>query len=252
MAPAPAPSASFRLEIVAQIASTNAELIARLSRGEALREGDWLIADRQLAGRGRLGRAWQDGAGNFMGSTAVAIRAGDPPAHTLALVAGIAVHQAVACHLPGPGALMLKWPNDLLLDQAKLAGILLERRAEHVIVGVGVNLVSAPKLADRATVALTELSLTVSRDRFADDLARICNAELALWRSAGLHETVRRWIQRGPVRGTRLVVNPTTADRVVGEYRGLDADGALLLRLAGGADRAIHAGEVELLRNWEN
>ncbi len=249
---APAPSTSHRLEIVAQIGSTNAELIARLSRGEALRGGDWLIADRQVAGRGRLGREWRDGSGNFMGSTAVAISAGDPPAHTLALVAGIAVHQAVSCHLPDPGMLMLKWPNDLLLDKAKLAGILLERRGDHVIVGIGVNLVSAPQLPDRTTVSLADLELAVARDRFADDLARSFDAELALWRCAGLHETVTRWTQRGPVPGTSLIVNPGTEDRIVGEYRGLNADGALLLRLAGGADRAIHAGEVELLRNGEN
>ena len=240
------------MEIVEQIGSTNAELISRLSCGEALRDGDWLIADRQVAGRGRMGRAWQDGMGNFMGSTVVAIRASDPPAHTLALVTAIAVHRAVACHLPDPARLMLKWPNDLLLDQAKLAGILLERRGEHVVVGVGVNLASAPRLADRKTVALADLHLSVSRDRFADDLARMFTAELALWRSSGLHETVTRWTQRGPVQGTSLVVNPSTEDQLVGEYRGLDSSGALLLRLAGGADRAIHAGEVELLRNGEN
>ncbi len=248
MAQAPSP----RLETIAQIGSTNAELIARLSRGEALCEGDWLIADRQDAGRGRLGRAWQDGAGNFMGSTSVLVGTGDPPAHTLALMAGIAVHQAVASHLPDSAKLMLKWPNDLLLDGAKLAGILLERRGDHVIVGVGVNLVSAPKLTDRVAVALADLGLSVSRDPFADDLARRFDAELVLWRTAGLHATVSRWTQRGPVPGTSLVVNPATEDRILGEYRGLDADGALLLRLADGSLRAIHAGEVEILRDWEN
>ncbi|QNE04374.1 biotin--[acetyl-CoA-carboxylase] ligase [Croceicoccus marinus] len=249
---APAPSALHRLEIVKQVGSTNGELLARLSRGEALREGDWLVADRQVAGRGRLGREWQDGAGNFMGSTVVAIGAGDPPAHTLALVAGVAVHRAAAELLPDAAGLTLKWPNDLLLDGAKLAGILLERRGDHVVVGVGVNLVQAPKLADRQTVALADIGLAVPRDDFADALARTFADELASWRSSGLHQTLAQWTQRGPIVGTRLVVNPATEDRLTGQYRGLDPAGALLLRLAGGADRAIHAGEVELLRNEED
>lgn len=249
---ADAPSSLHRLEFVEQIGSTNAELLERLSRGEALSDGDWLIADRQVAGRGRLGREWRDGSGNFMGSTVVTMRAGDPPAPTLALVAGVALHRAVASHVAGPAALTLKWPNDLLLNGAKLAGILLERRGDHVVVGVGVNLVQAPVLADRQTVALADLGLDVPRDDFATALASSFGAELASWRTSGLIETVARWTTRGPVVGTPLVVNPATEDRLIGQYRGLDPTGALLLRLAGGTDRAIHAGEVELLRNEED
>lgn len=243
---------SHRLELVEQIGSTNAELLARLARDEEPREGDWLIADRQVAGRGRLGREWQDGLGNFMGSTVAKIRASDPPAPTLALVVGVAVHRAVACHLPDPTGLTLKWPNDLLLKGAKLAGILLERRGDDVVVGVGVNLVQAPRLADRQTVALADLGLAVPRNQFAAALGSTFVAELASWRTSGLAETIARWTKRGPILGTPLVVHPATEDRLTGEYRGLDPTGALLLRLAGGSDRAIHAGEVELLRNEED
>lgn len=246
------PQSGRRFEHVDRIGSTNAELLSRLAQGEQLRESDWLIAERQEAGRGRLGRVWQDGAGNFMGSTCVAIRAGDPPPHTLALVTGVAVHEAVA-GLTGAGAdLALKWPNDLLAKGAKLAGILLERQRDHVVIGLGVNLASAPDLPDRPSIALSALGHDVPRADLERALAASLDAEIALWRSAGLAQTVARWVARGPAPGTKIAVNPASEDRLTGDYRGLDPDGALLLRLAGGSVRAIHAGEVELLRNGEN
>lgn len=247
-----APSASHRLEIVDHIGSTNEELLARLSRGEGLRDGDWLIADRQDAGRGRLGRRWQDGSGNFMGSTIVAIRASDPLPYTLALVAGVALYEAVAPLLADRTRLTLKWPNDLLLDDAKLAGILLERRGDHVVIGMGVNLAIAPELPDRPTISLADTGHAVSRDDFARALATSVGVELAAWRAPGLAETISRWTRRGPTLGTRVAVNPAGEDRLTGEYRGLDPHGALLLRLADGTNRAIHAGEVELLRNGKD
>ncbi len=249
---APAPSFPHRLEVVETIASTNGELLDRLSRSEGLREGDWLIANRQESGRGRLGRQWQDASGNFMGSTCVAIRAGDPLPHTLALVAGIAVHDAVAAFLPDRDGLMLKWPNDLLLRGAKLAGILLERKGDHVIIGIGVNLASAPDLADRTTISLAASDTPVDRDRFANRLAASMADELIRWRTNGLADILARWTARGPVLGTRVAANPAGEGQLTGTYRGLDPDGALLMRLAGGADRAIHAGEVELLGNGED
>ncbi|HEY6869818.1 MAG TPA: biotin--[acetyl-CoA-carboxylase] ligase, partial [Novosphingobium sp.] len=113
------------VEVLAEIGSTNAELIARLARGEPAVEGRWLVADRQTEGRGRQGRAWFDGQGNFMGSTAVHARAGDPSLPSLALVAGLALYEVVAPHLPPPLRPVLKWPNDIMIGGGKLAGILL-------------------------------------------------------------------------------------------------------------------------------
>ena len=112
-----------------------------------LPEGHWLVADRQTAGRGRQGREWFDGAGNFMGSTVVHPAFGDPAPGSLALLAGLALHRGHR-HAPAtaPRA-MLKWPNDVMIGNAKLAGILLEREGDTVVVGIGVNLVSAPRIA---------------------------------------------------------------------------------------------------------
>lgn len=231
------------LEVVPETGSTSADLAARLTRGDRVAEGDWLIADRQIAGRGRLGRDWQDGAGNFMGSTVVHLRAGDPVPETLALVAGLALYEVVNPRLAEPA--VLKWPNDLLVGGAKLAGILLERVGEAVIVGIGVNLAQAPQLADRAITSLADLGAATGRDGFAADLARQFATDLDRWRSFGLDPIINRWSAAGPPPGTPLEAD-NQGERLSGTFAGLTETGALQLRLADGTLRAIHAGEVRI------
>lgn len=227
---------------VPETGSTSADLAARLRAGEHLREGDWLVADRQSAGRGRQGRDWLDGAGNFMGSTAVHPGPGDPPAHSLALVAGLAVQASVAACLPEDRAPLLKWPNDLMLGKAKLAGVLLEREGDAVVVGIGVNLVAAPALPDRETAAIAEYGRAPQRDAFAAGLAAAFAVELERWRANGLETLIRRWQTLAHPVGTPLAV--TAEDGLSGTFAGLDAQGALQLRLVDGTTRTINAGEV--------
>ncbi|MDE2595298.1 MAG: biotin--[acetyl-CoA-carboxylase] ligase [Sphingomonadales bacterium] len=234
------------IETVTSTGSTNADLAARLARGEAVPDGTWLVADRQLAGKGRQGRDWIDGQGNFTGSTVVNLRGGDPPAPTLSLVAGLAVHEAVATRLPPPHRALLKWPNDLMLGAAKLAGILLERVGDAVIVGIGVNLAQAPDLADRATVALSAFTPAPDRDAFAADLARLFALELERWRLYGLAPVIARWQAAGHPPGTPLLVGEPGEVPLSGTFAGLTAEGTLQLRLADGTCRAIHAGDVRL------
>lgn len=131
------------IEVIEELASTSGTLLERLASGAAVPEGHWLVANRQTSGRGRQGRTWFDGRGNFMGSTFVASHAGDPPLGTLALAIGVAVREAVLKHLPAGREVLLKWPNDLLVGGAKLSGILLEGARGGVVVGIGVNLAAA-------------------------------------------------------------------------------------------------------------
>ena len=108
-----------------------------------------------------------------MGSTAVRLLPHDPAPGSLALVAGLAVLEAVSAILPPPYAAQLKWPNDVLVGGAKLAGILLERVGDTVVVGIGVNLAAAPELPDRATVALSRFGSTPDRDNFAAEVKEL-------------------------------------------------------------------------------
>ena len=229
------------LDIVASTGSTNSDLLERIRADNPPPEGYWLIADRQLAGRGRQGRAWLDAEGNFSGSTAIHLRAGDPPAPTLALLVGVAVHEAL-----GAGSeLRLKWPNDVLLNGAKLVGILLERHGDHVVAGIGVNLVAAPEIAGRR---VGKMPVATTRNAFAEHLAGIFSTLLARWHEGGpLDWLLADWTNRALPRGTLLACEHATAGPVTGTFAGLSPDGALLLRLADGAVHVIHAGDVELV-----
>lgn len=235
------------IKVVAEIASTNSALLARLANGEAPAEGHWLVTDRQTAGRGRAGRVWTGGLGNFMGSTAVALRDEESLPQTLALVAGVSVHRALMTVVPELAGLVLKWPNDLLVDEAKLGGILLERQRDAVIVGIGVNLAEAPDVPGRKTVSLAALDHEVRRDDFASALAACWAEDLTAWHAGAWPKLREDWLARSLPKGTLLGVNLTEEGRVIGGFAGLDPDGAALLRLADGSVRAIHAGDVELI-----
>lgn len=235
------------IKVVAEIASTNSALLARAAQGEALLEGHWLVTDRQTGGRGRAGRVWSDGFGNFMGSTAAVLRHSDGPPQTLALVAGVAAHRALMAVVPGLAGLALKWPNDLMVGAAKLGGILLERQGEVVVVGIGVNLAEAPAVADRATVSLAALGHEAARDLFVSALVETWAEALDLWHRGGWPALREEWLARAHPEGTLFSVNHAGEGMLIGAYAGLDPDGAVLLRLADGAVRAIHAGDVDLV-----
>ena len=183
-----------------------------------------------------------------MGSTVLRPATSDPAAHTLALSLGLALHQTVKSALNATATTFtLKWPNDLLVGKAKLAGILLEREGEAIVAGVGVNLASAPVIEGRETVALAEFGGAPDRDDFACRLAAQLASELARWRSEGLASTIERWLARAHGIGTPLRVHPPGEEPMSGEFAGLAEEGALRLRLDGGAETVVHAGDVMLI-----
>lgn len=232
------------IAFVPETGSTNADLLAALRAGERPGEGDWLVANCQTAGRGRQGREWFDGTGNFMGSTVVYLHSAGPPPASLALVAALAAYEAVMPLLADPASLRLKWPNDLTCGGAKLAGILLEREGDALVAGIGVNLARAPRIAGRETVALAEFGPAPDRDLFAVALAAAFDTELERWRSYGIEPMVRRWQAVAHPLGTPLAVAPPGEPPLTGSFDGLTPEGALRLRLADGASRVIHAGDV--------
>ncbi|OYX89464.1 MAG: biotin--[acetyl-CoA-carboxylase] ligase [Novosphingobium sp. 17-62-19] len=235
------------IERLAEIPSTNGALLARLGGGEHVQEGRWLVADRQSAGRGRAGRVWSDGFGNFMGSTVVHLRASNPLPQTLALVAGLAAHESVMALAPQLQDLRLKWPNDLLVGETKLAGILLERQGDAVVVGIGVNLVQSPDLSDRATASLAALGFTITRDAFAAELAARFRDAADRWHYGEWPLLRQQWLTRALPTGTLVSVKDRDHGVIMGAFAGIDDDGVALLRLADGAVRAIHAGDIDMV-----
>jgi BirA family biotin operon repressor/biotin-[acetyl-CoA-carboxylase] ligase len=241
------------IRVVSETGSTNADLLARLAAGERMPEGFWLRAERQTGGKGRAGRTWESPAGNLYCSTVVNLRPDDHPAPSISLVAGLAVHDLLRGQLLNGGIQglaeqrWLKWPNDVLYNDAKMAGVLCERLGDSVVVGIGVNVAVAPAIGGRPTIAIHQQNGRNANDpgRVLEFLAPLFAHRLSRWREAPLAATIVEWEARAHERGTvlRAVDN---AEVIEGEFDGLANDGALRLRLADGAVRVIHAGDVML------
>jgi len=224
--------------------------MAEAARRAPLLDGPaWILARRQTAGRGRAGRAWADPPGN-LAATLVMFPA-DPPAR-LALrgfVAALAVAEAVAA-LTGAQA-GLKWPNDVLLGGAKLAGILLESGGaprRHLFVGIGVNLAAVPQGPPDRPEALPPVSLaeatgvTLPPERFLDALApRFAAWEARLARD-GFAPVRAAWLDRAHGLGQPVRIRIGTGTRQ-GVFDGLAPDGALCLATQGGVVH-VAAGDV--------
>jgi len=230
--------------------STNAEARRRAQAGE--RGPLWLTARIQTAGRGRRGRRWVSEPGNLFATHL------GPGLHDLAkrpqlsLVAGLAVAEALTSIATRRGgdaaasALRCKWPNDVLIGPAKLAGILLDSEADWIATGIGVNLVSAPEEMDRPAGSLSgAIGVRVSPEEALDAIADRYALRREEWAAHGFAVTREAWLAMGPEPGSGVRVR-TGADGAVveGRFGGLDADGALLLEAPGGTQTRITAGEI--------
>jgi BirA family biotin operon repressor/biotin-[acetyl-CoA-carboxylase] ligase len=240
-------TATWRVEAHDVIASTSDLCVARARAGEADRLA--VIAAQQTGGRGRAGRQWVSPAGNLYAS--VLLRPATPAVQggLWALLAGLALIEALdAFAAPEPGKLTLKWPNDVLRDDAKLAGILLDAAVgdatiDWLVMGFGANLAHVPDVPGRRTAALAAPEAAPSPEAVLERLlARIDRWQDTLAADGGA-ELRASWLARAHPIGSRIAVD---GGRIRGEFAGIDADGSLLLRDAGGV-RAIRTGEVAVL-----
>jgi BirA family biotin operon repressor/biotin-[acetyl-CoA-carboxylase] ligase len=165
----------------------------------------------------------------------------------LALVAAVALQEAAEAFGAAP---QIKWPNDLLIDGAKLSGILLERADDAVVVGVGVNLAHHPEGIDRPATSIAALTDNApDPDVFLLALAESFTRWLYRWRADGLAPIRARWLEKAHPIGSALTARLPDGSSIDGLFYGLDATGALRLRLADGAVHVIHAADVFLIRD---
>lgn len=212
-------------------------------------DGLAVLALEQTAGRGRLGRTWQSPPGNLNLSVLLHLPGGLAQSGAIALLMAVQLHAAVSHILGGGAGLMLKWPNDLLLNDGKVAGILIESRvvpSPLLVVGVGVNLLSAPLLSERRTAALARLGRWTSEPvPFAVRLLGGLEAALLALARDGFAPVRQAWVAAAHPVGSMLHVCLPDGDTVEGRFAGLAADGALLLE-QGACIETIRAGDVLL------
>lgn len=183
---------------------------------------------------------WVSPPGNLYASTLVRLHANDPAAPTLALAAAVALREVLAVLSPD---VLIKWPNDLLAGSAKLAGILLERSGNAVVIGFGANLAHHPTGLERPVTSIAALTgAAPDPSAVTQDLSDCLAAWIARWRSDGLDPIRKAWLAAAHPLGT-----PLSTPEGEGSFVGLDESGALRLRLMDGSFRLIHAGDVFLL-----
>ena len=234
----------WRIARVGATRSTNADLMAEAERGAA--EGTALMADLQLAGRGREGRVWQSPAGNL--HLSVVLRP-DCPARDAGQV-GLVAAVAIAGLLGRLGLrARLKWPNDVLVDGAKIAGVLVEAalagdRVAWAVVGIGLNVLCHPDDAGYPATSLAAHQISPpTAAALAPELLSALAASLADWRAYGFARIRAAWLSYGPAPGEAARVSIGAA-QLTGAFRDLDPDGALVLEVLPGQHRRITAGEL--------
>ena len=235
------------IEAYDELDSTNAEARRRAEAGEG--GPVWIMAALQTAGRGRRGRAWSTQRGNL---AATLLTTTDRPAGEAAQLSFVAA--LAACDLAdtclGPGAARLKWPNDVLVHGRKAVGILVESGARPdgrlwLAVGIGVNLAHAPQDVERPATAFADHMATrppepsAALEVLADAFERWRNA----WATRGFAAIAAGWSERATGLGQRCEARLPNRT-VTGVAEGLDADGALRLRLDDGGLERITAGDV--------
>lgn len=233
------------------VGSTNAEALARAAHGET---GPlWISAAAQTAGRGRSGRTWTSLSGNLLATFLFAPDCPLGATPPLSLVAGVAAADAIRTIAGNPERdllLHLKWPNDILLNGAKLGGILAESLTGgdgrlRVVIGFGINIASAPE-GGRRMAALADAGIATTAAALLAALDLALARWLATWDGGrGLGAIIEAWTKASVPVGTAISVNAGSG-AVLGTFSGLDATGALLVADATGRRQRFTFGDVTL------
>jgi BirA family biotin operon repressor/biotin-[acetyl-CoA-carboxylase] ligase len=242
-----AAAAGFRLLVHETLASTNTEALALAQRGE---KGPlWLTARAQTAGRGRRGNEWLSAPGNLYATLLIGDPAPAENAPELSFVAALAVHDAIAeCDAALGVDLALKWPNDVLYDGKKLAGILIEGDSPEnrltVAIGIGVNCLHHPAQTSFPATDLAAAGADISAENLFCALSGTMMRRLAQWRrGAGFRSIRADWLDRAAGIGGEMRVR-LAGHEILGRCEAIDERGRLLLRLADGSLQTITAGDV--------
>jgi BirA family biotin operon repressor/biotin-[acetyl-CoA-carboxylase] ligase len=231
-----------------EIGSTIDEIKSLLEQGAG--EGTVVRADRQTAGRGRRGRRWISETGNLYCSLILAPECPLIQATQLSFVMAIAVGEAIIPYLKAPEVLSYKWPNDLLLNRKKVAGILIETEsdggdlAHTCVASVGVNLQSVPHNPDYPVTALSQHSdRDVSCGVLLPVLLEHINIYYQLWREQGFDSIRQKWLERGHAFNQEMAIMVGNTKHN-GKYKGLSAEGALLIEGEDGLMHELTSAEV--------
>jgi len=241
----------YRLISLETVDSTNSEARKMAQSGEKASLNKTVVWSLcQTGGQGRRGRDWVSPVGNLYCSTLLYLDLPAKEVSLLSFVVALAVHDTVTELLPQakPEQVSCKWPNDVLIDDKKISGILLEssglgvNNPEWIVMGVGLNVLSSPSNTPYPATSLSQEgadgTLEVVLERFITNL----DHRLSMWSKQGFPIIRTEWLDRARGLGDDITVNLGN-ETLHGVFSGLDGEGALILDQAG-TKRRITAGEV--------
>lgn len=211
----------------------------------------WICALEQSAGRGRRGRAWVMPPGNFAASLVLRPEVGPGQVALYSFVAALALQDALSAVIGQARGLTLKWPNDVLLNGGKIAGILLESvgqsgRIDSLVIGIGVNLAASPDPALLEAGAVTPVSLAgetgiaIAPEAFLDHLAPAFAAWEAQFLTYGFGPIRTAWLGNAARMGQPLTAR-TAREEITGTFVDMDMEGQLVLETPKGRQRIAAA-----------
>ena len=239
----------YALTRLDDVDSTNLEAFRRAHTGQI---GPlWIWAQSQSQGRGRQGREWVSETGNLYATLLLTLNVEPLHASGLSFVAALAIADTLASLAP-QAAITLKWPNDVLLNGAKAAGILIETEwQDHRLIaaiGCGLNLAHAPQATRYPATSLAAAGLKATPEIALEHLAHAFAQHFAVWDEGRNFAAIRRlWLARAHALGQTVSLSAGN-ETFTGIFTDLGPDGAMILTLANGSTRALHAGEVQSTR----
>jgi BirA family biotin operon repressor/biotin-[acetyl-CoA-carboxylase] ligase len=238
---------SYRLTVRDTVASTNDQARRLAEAGAA--DGTLVWAHRQTQGRGRHGRTWTSPPGNLYVSLVLRPAITPARASQLSLVAAVALAETVEAVVPAAASVTLKWPNDVLVNNRKAAGILLEAAAsasgglDFVVLGMGVNVTSHPPDTRYGATDLCAEGASVTVPALLELLARDLRASHERWLSDGFQPVRAAWLARA--RGLGAPIEVRLGNTLIsGSFADLDDDGAMIIEGTGGRRQRVTAGDV--------
>ncbi|WP_182417237.1 biotin--[acetyl-CoA-carboxylase] ligase [Bartonella sp. HY038] len=248
-----AKKAGYRVEFYELLDSTNQLATEFAKNGD---QGKlWIVADEQLAGRGRRGRQWVSPKGNFFVSLLLVDDFAPHNAATLGFVTGVSLIEALEQHKRSIGfgifnePVKLKWPNDLLVGDAKLSGILLElvtlpNQNHAIIIGIGGNIVSSPDNMPYPTAALHNIGYNIDAAQWFESLSDTWATNYKLWDKGKNLSAIRdKWLQHAANLGGRVNIM-VNGELITGVFETIDENCQLVIYQDNGVRKTISAGEV--------
>jgi BirA family biotin operon repressor/biotin-[acetyl-CoA-carboxylase] ligase len=233
----------YRLIAREEVGSTNDEARSLVAAGVAAGTVVW--AESQTAGRGRMGRDWVSPPGNLYCSIILRPKVEAPNLSQIAFVSALAVYDSVRPELPADVAVRFKWPNDVLAGGRKLAGILVEAEKlpdearTALIVGIGINIASAPRETDYPATSISALTRAPRVSRVLSSLVASLDRRVELWTRGGFAAIRQEWIDHAYGVGGQV----TASNGISGTFTGLDETGAIIIA-AGGERHRLSSGSV--------